>query len=174
MQILRELWSVEENDERVLVTYQYVIELKESLEQTCKLAQDNVRKFNIKQNVYYDKRARSREFGVGDKVLVQLPNEINKLLLQWNSPYEVVDVVNMMNYMVNVKGVVNTYPANMLKQYVERPNMTSYRSVFVDTLCNVNYVDHSGPAVHRVKVDTVTSWCNLRRRNAQRCNVRER
>ena len=41
MQILRELWSVEETDERVLLTYQYVAELKERLEHTCKLAQDN-------------------------------------------------------------------------------------------------------------------------------------
>ena len=49
MQILKELWSVEEHDERVLVTYQYVIELRQRLEQTCKLVQDSVRKLDIKQ-----------------------------------------------------------------------------------------------------------------------------
>ena len=32
IQILRELWSVEETDERALLTYQYVVELKECLE----------------------------------------------------------------------------------------------------------------------------------------------
>ena len=36
--ILRELWSGEVNDEQVLSTYQYVIELRERLEQTCQLA----------------------------------------------------------------------------------------------------------------------------------------
>ena len=36
MQILRELWSVEETDERALLTYQYVVECKERLEQSCK------------------------------------------------------------------------------------------------------------------------------------------
>ena len=35
MAILRELWSGEVNDEQVLSTYQYVIELRERLEQTC-------------------------------------------------------------------------------------------------------------------------------------------
>ena len=35
MAILRELWSDEVNDEQVLSTYQYVIELRERLEQTC-------------------------------------------------------------------------------------------------------------------------------------------
>ena len=55
MQILRELWSVEETDEHARLTYQYVIDLRERLEKTCKLPQDNVRKLDIKQNAYYDK-----------------------------------------------------------------------------------------------------------------------
>ena len=52
MQILRELWSVEETDEHARLTYQYVIDLRERLEKTCKLAQDNVRKLDIKQNAF--------------------------------------------------------------------------------------------------------------------------
>ena len=60
------------------LTYQYVINLRERLEKTCKLAQDNVRKLDIKQNAFYDKRARSRKFDVGDKVLLLLPMESNK------------------------------------------------------------------------------------------------
>ena len=52
MQILKKLWSVEEHDERVLLTYQLVIELNQRLEQTCKLAQDSVRKLDIKQKAF--------------------------------------------------------------------------------------------------------------------------
>ena len=87
MQILRELWSVENTDEHARLTYQYVIDLRERLEKTYKLAQDNVRKLDIKQNAFYDKRARSRKFDVGDKVLLLLPSESNKVLLQWNGPF---------------------------------------------------------------------------------------
>ena len=157
MQILRELWSVEETDEHARLTYQYVIDLRERLEKPCKLAQDNVRRLDIKQNAFYDKRARSRKFDVGDKVLLLLPSESNKVLLQWNGPYEVLEVVNAMNYKINVKGVVNTYPANMLKLYVERQNVTSYHSAAIDAHCNVESKDHSDPTVQRVIVDTVTS-----------------
>ena len=46
MQIFRELWSVEETDEHARLTYQYVIDLRERLEKTCKLAQDNDRKLD--------------------------------------------------------------------------------------------------------------------------------
>ena len=157
IQILRELWSVEETDEHARLTYQYVIDLRERFEKTCKLAQDNVRKLDIKQNAFYDKRARSRKFDVGDKVLLLLPSESNKVLLQWNGPCEVLEVVNTMNYKINVKGVINTYPANMLKLYVGRQNVTSYRSAVIDEHCNVKSKDHSDPTVHRVIVDTVTS-----------------
>ena len=157
MQILRELWSVEETDEHARLTYQYVTDLRERLEKTCKLAQDNVRKLDIKQNAFYDKRARSRKLYFGHKVLLLLPSESNKVLLQWNGPYEVLEVVNMMNYEINVTGVVNTYPANMLKLYVERQNVTSYRSAAIDAHCNVKSKDHRDPTVQRVIVDTVTS-----------------
>ena len=136
-----------------------MIDLMERLEKTCKLAQDNVRKLDIKQNAFYDKHARSRKFDVGDKdkVLLLLPSESNKVLLQWNSPYEILEVVNALNYKINVKGFINTYPANMLKLYVERQNVTSYRSAAIDAHCNVKSKDHSDPTVHRMIVDTVTS-----------------
>ena len=45
MQLLRELWSIEETDERARLTYQYEADLREHLEKACKLAQDNVRKW---------------------------------------------------------------------------------------------------------------------------------
>ena len=99
-----------------------VIELRERLEQICQLASDNLKKVQFKQKTYYDKRGRSRKFDVGDKV----PTESNKLLLQWKGPYEVVEIVNRMDYKVDVDGVVGTYHANMLKQHVERKTVTSH------------------------------------------------
>ena len=37
-----------------------------------------------------------------------------------------VKIVNRMDYRVDVDGVVGTYHANLLKQYVERKNVTSH------------------------------------------------
>ena len=83
---LCELWSGEAPDEQVLSTYQYVIELRDRLEQTCKLAHENLKKVQIKQKAYYDRRTRSRKFDVRDMVLLLLPTDSNKLLLQWKGP----------------------------------------------------------------------------------------
>lgn len=57
---------------------------------------------------------------MGHKVLVLLPTDLNKLLLQWKGPFEVTEVVNAHDYKVNVKGVAKVYHANLLKQYAER------------------------------------------------------
>ena len=66
------------------------------------------------------------KFDVGDKVLLLLPTETNKLLLQWKGPYEVVEIVNRVEYRVDVDGIVGMYHANILKQYGERKNVTSH------------------------------------------------
>ena len=57
---------IRRKNEHARLTYQYVVDQRELLEKTCKLEQDNVRKLYIKQNAFYDKRARSRKFDVGD------------------------------------------------------------------------------------------------------------
>ena len=80
----------------------------------------------FKQNTYYNKCARYQKFEVADKVLLLLLTEINKLLLQWKGPYEVFEIVNRMDFRVDVDGIVETFDANMLKQYVERQNATSH------------------------------------------------
>ena len=137
MAILRELWSEEIPDEQVSSTYQYVIDLRERLEQTCKLAYENLRKAQGKQRAYYDRRVKSRRFNVGDKVLLLLPTDSNKLLLQWKGPFEVTEVLNRMDYWIDVNGVIGTYHANMLKQYVERQSMTSHRLMSIETVAVV-------------------------------------
>ena len=86
----------------------------------------NLEKVQFKQKTYYDKRARSHKFDVGDKVLLFLQTESNKLILQWKGPYEVVELVNRMEYRVDVDGVVGTNHANMLKQNVESKNVTAH------------------------------------------------
>lgn len=92
--ILRELRSDKVGGEQVRSTFQYGIELRKRLEQTCKLARYNLEKVQIKQKAYYDKFAKSRNFNVCDKVLLLLPTDSNKLLLNCIGPYELVEVVS--------------------------------------------------------------------------------
>ena len=119
MQVLKGLW-MEEDTPEVRNTYEYVLSLRNRLEETCELARVNLLQAQGKQKHYYDKKAKDRKFEVGQKVLVLLPGDHNKLLLQWKGPYEVIEVVCQCDYAVQVRGKAKIYHPNLLKQYTER------------------------------------------------------
>lgn len=120
MTILKELWTKEIQDQQVKSTYQYVLDLRERLESTWELAQENLKKATHRHKVYFDKKARVRNMKPGEKVLILLPSDSNKLLMQWQGPYQIVKRLGKVDYQLEVKGKVKTYHANMLKKYVER------------------------------------------------------
>ena len=78
MSVLKDLWTDEQTSSDVKLSYQYVLELRQRLEETISLAQDQLKQ---KQNVYkhyYDRKTRSRNFKQGDSVLLLLPTSSNK------------------------------------------------------------------------------------------------
>ncbi|KAL3872608.1 hypothetical protein ACJMK2_035823 [Sinanodonta woodiana] len=125
MRILRELWSGDVADGEVKTTYQYVVDLRERLESTCRMAHDELVKSGRKYAKYYNLGTRSRKFDVGDGVLVLLPTSRNKLLVQWKGPYEVKQVKGEMDYRIDMGGKLRIFHANMLKSYVERARQTA-------------------------------------------------
>ena len=120
MRILRELWTKEVNNPDVKSTYQYVVDLKERLESTCKIAKENLEKSSSKYRAYYNKGARKRDMKVGEKVLVLLPTSKNKLLMQWRGPFEIIKKIGNADYRIDMNGKIKTFHANMLKLYIDR------------------------------------------------------
>ncbi|GFN96892.1 gypsy retrotransposon integrase-like protein 1 [Plakobranchus ocellatus] len=73
-----------------------------------------------RQKHYLDRMAKRRKFSVGEKVLVLLPTDSNKLLMQWKGPFEIVATVGINNYRINMGGKEKTFHANLLKGYIAR------------------------------------------------------
>lgn len=109
------VWEV--GEENVKTTYQYVIELKDRLRETCDLAHKELSKSSRKYKKYYDTRTKDRKFEVNDLVLILLPTDRNKLTMQWKGPYKVVKKVDKYDYRVDVDGKEKTFHANLLKRY---------------------------------------------------------
>ncbi|CAB4015681.1 Hypothetical predicted protein [Paramuricea clavata] len=122
MTILKELWTEEFDEAEVKTRYQYLIDLREKLEQTLKLAREELKRSQARYQRYYNRNAKDRKFVVGDKVLILLPTDKNKLLMQWKGPFEVEKIVGTNDYGIQVGGKVKTFHANMLKKYIERKN----------------------------------------------------
>ena len=117
---MKELWSEEEEVTEVTTSYQYVLELRERLDETIKLAKAELEKNQRRNKNLYNRKAKKRSFQVGDKILVLLPTDQNKLLMQWKGPFEIKGTKWGNNYHVEVNKKVKTYHINMLKLYMER------------------------------------------------------
>ena len=105
--------------------------MREKLEDTFKLDDSELEKGQQKGKHYYDRKTRVRKFQPGEKVLVLLPTDHKKLLMQWKVPFEVSSVVGLNNYKVKVKGTEKVYHANLLKKDFEREETTIKGAVAV-------------------------------------------
>ena len=57
---------------------------------------------------------------VGDRVLILLLTDSNKLLMQWREPYTVESCVGANDFRVKIWSKTKIYHVNMLKEYISR------------------------------------------------------
>lgn len=123
LSILKEIWSNESLDEEIKTTYQHVLDLRNRLEETCRVAHEELEKAGARYAKLYNRKTRNRRFQTGDQVLVLLPTDNNKLLLHWKGPFEVKERKGEADYVIETPSGPKVFHANLLKKYEERkPN----------------------------------------------------
>ena len=75
-------------------------------------------------------------------MLILLPTDHNKLLMQWKGPFEVSAVVGLNDYKVCVKGKERVYHANLLKKYFEREDPVPVGAVAVEVNADISKNGH--------------------------------
>ncbi|XP_042148654.1 uncharacterized protein LOC121837179 [Ixodes scapularis] len=125
LSVLRELWTNSEIPSETRTTYEYVLALRERLEHTCRLAHEELEKAGERYGRYYNLKSRKRSLKPGDQVLILLPTDHNKLLMQWRGPFPVVDRRGDVDYAVDLGHSTKTFHINMLKKYQERATSAS-------------------------------------------------
>ena len=106
------------------------------------MAQEEFSKNSKKYKAYSDTKAKDRQFKRGDEVLLLLPNDKNKLLMQWKGLFTVVDKINPFDYKVSIKGKIKTYHGNMLQRYYRRhDNGDSEQATVIETLSCVSVIE---------------------------------
>lgn len=91
LSVLRELWTNESLEPELRTTYQYVVEQRNRLKDTCRTAHEKLGRSSARYKQHYNKEACSRTLQVGERVLILLPTDRNKLLMQWKGPYTVTE-----------------------------------------------------------------------------------
>jgi len=120
MQILKNLWLKEQLGEEEKTDAQYVIDLRNRIEDTCQIARDNLAKASQRYAKNFNKKTKERHIEEGSKVLLLLPEKHNKLQLTWKGPFKVIKKINDLDYKIDVNGKEKVYHANLLKNYIER------------------------------------------------------
>ena len=120
--LLKEKW-LDEDPEKISVL-KYVATLKDRLFRAGQMAKRNLQESQSKMKVWHDRKAKSRCFEPGDRVLVLFPVVGNPLQAKYSGPYKVVKKISDTNYLVKTpdrRKETQVCHINMLKAYHEKP-----------------------------------------------------
>ena len=120
--LLKEKW-LDEDPEKISVL-KYVATFKDRLFTAGQIAKRNLQESQSKMKVWYDRKAKSRCFEPGDRVLVLFPVVGNPLQAKYSGPYKVVKKISDTNYLVKTPGrrkETQMCHISMLKAYHEKP-----------------------------------------------------
>ena len=108
------------NIREVKTSYEYVTEFARTFGGFIEVGPVELQNSQKRYKKYYDRKAKPRCLEVGEQVLILLPTDSNKLLMQWRGPYTVESHVGDNDYRIKMGSKTKTYHVNMLKKYIAR------------------------------------------------------
>ena len=97
-----------------------MFDLRNRLEDTCKMVHDNLSAAQLRHKSHFDKRAKPRSLNVGDEVVLMLPTDNNKLMMRCKGPCVIQDKVGVNDYRILIGKNARVFHVNMIKRYVKR------------------------------------------------------
>ena len=89
------------------------------------LTTDDARDVRIEEGWTNDKSSRKRALLEGQKILILLPTDSNKMMASWEGPFTVLRRVNETNYEIDLGTRVTTLYINLLREMHERSDQVS-------------------------------------------------
>ena len=129
LDVLRQLWEVSPRSKENVTSH--ILSMRDKMEKMADVVKKNMEQAQEKQKRWYDKPAAHRQFESGNHVLVLLPTDTNKLLAEWQGPYEVLKQVGRVNYQIDTydrKKRKRIFHVNMLRPWHTPQEDTAYFS----------------------------------------------
>jgi len=121
--VLKQIWTEDEMDQELRTTAEYVVDLRNKIDETCAIARRTLDKASKTQAKFYNAHAKKRELKEGSRVLLLLPMKKNKLELEWKGPFVVEKKLNSFDYKIRMGRGSKTFHINLLKEYYERESV---------------------------------------------------
>ena len=118
--MLREEWLQKPDTETNILSY--VMNVRNRMETTKEIVEDNAKAAQAKQKAYYDQKAREMNLQPGDKVLLLLPRSTKTFVAQWQEPYQVTRQTGKVNYEIRMPdkgGRKQVFHINHLRKWQE-------------------------------------------------------
>ena len=122
LDLIKEKWAGKYVEDDVSIV-EFVQNMRSNLQIISSIAVDSEKKAKIESKQWYDKKARSVSYEIGDLVFVLLPIKINKLEASWQGPYQIISKQGPVDYVVNFKDKSKAHRlvhVNMLRKFHER------------------------------------------------------
>ena len=117
LKVLKEVWL---QDEPVMNLLDYVSDMRQRAHEAWEVARKNLKQAQIKMKTWHDKKAKNRQFKVGDKVLALLPIPYQPLQARYSGPYVITKKVSEVDYVIDTPDQRKSQRLchiNMLKAY---------------------------------------------------------
>ena len=160
LKLLQETWITSTETTGLL---SYVDKFKNHLFDAFNLVKSNLSQAQDTMKTWYDKKARTRSFDPGDKVLVFLPITGQPLSAKFSGPYEVEKKISNVNYLIKIpdrKREKRLCHINMLKPYFHRENGTPQENPPIIPMTPITQVPND---LH--KIDHKFAECMLQNSN---------
>ena len=97
----------------------YANELKARLQHGYTIAREIIKTRKEKNKQYYDKNTKTKQFNLGEKVLLKNYTRKNKFQPLWTGPYEIIKINSPENTTIKINNKNKTIHNNNLKQFHE-------------------------------------------------------
>ena len=121
LSVIRETWEEPQDEGIKESVLSYILKTREILVKMSGIAHKLETISKKRQKVYYDRKACKRKLKSGQRVSILLPTASNKLYAEWKGPFEVVEQVSPVDYVIQTgKRTKKVFHINMLKEWVSR------------------------------------------------------
>ena len=159
LSLVKQAWLSDDELEKAKPNViEFVLDTRNRLRDAIAMANEHAAGERKKAKAWYDRNARSRSFEVGQKVLVLLPVHGKGLQAKYYGPYEVMEKIGNVDYLVATHDRRKTRRichVNLLKPYLERdaknfppPDVTHVAVVETGDEVNNGIEDPTDPLRH--------------------------
>lgn len=120
LKIYRELLTGKMEDPENRTNTEIITYLRDKRKTSCEEAREALKDAGVENRYYATKKGGKIELLPQEKILLLLPDKVDKLAVSWQGSYEVTGKISYVDYEIKINDKLKIYHINMLKSFSSR------------------------------------------------------